>query len=188
MKIRSLLIMALSCGALIGVVVLSGCGVTFLPAKLSQIAPVATVPYLPPTVVPNTTVPTTCPNSDRHAASHAANWFTWHAQHTRANADPGAAASRPHARGNRTKHRRTAHSGQPVAAVALRLSGSPTGLPNGDNLRHAAIADAHRHFPRAVARTERHVLFALAARFALLLHAGAYQLRDVFPLQRLLHP
>lgn len=63
MKIRSLLIMALSCGALISIVVLSGCGVTPLPAKLSQVAPVATVPYLPPTVVPNTAVPTKAPTA-----------------------------------------------------------------------------------------------------------------------------
>ena len=63
MKIRSLLIMALSCGALISVVLLSGCGATLSPAKLSQVIPVATVPYLPPTVVPNTAVPTHAPTA-----------------------------------------------------------------------------------------------------------------------------
>lgn len=55
MKMRSFFVFLLSCGALIGILLLSGCGDTGAASKAS---PLATVTYLPPTVVPNTPVPT----------------------------------------------------------------------------------------------------------------------------------
>lgn len=51
--------MLLTCGALISILVLSGCGGTTSTAPLAQVMPTATVPYLPPTVVQNTPVPAT---------------------------------------------------------------------------------------------------------------------------------
>ena len=68
MKLRSLLVVLLSCCALLGIVLLSGCQ-DAAPAKLAQATPIATVPYLPPTVVPPyTPVPTKTPKAT--ATSH----------------------------------------------------------------------------------------------------------------------
>src|SRR6185437_1267043 len=53
MRRRSIFAIVLSCGMLIGILVVSGCGAN--PARLSQVRPVPTVPYLAPTVVPNAT-------------------------------------------------------------------------------------------------------------------------------------
>lgn len=63
MKTRGYLILLLSCGVLAGMLLLSGCGVPGTPGQASNVTPVATVPYLPPTVVPNTPVPTTVPTA-----------------------------------------------------------------------------------------------------------------------------
>ena len=58
-KQRSRLVALLGCFVVLGVIVLSGCSGTVGSTNLSQVKPIATVPYLPPTVVPNTPVPTT---------------------------------------------------------------------------------------------------------------------------------
>lgn len=57
MRRRSIFAMLLSCGILIGILVVSGCGAN--PTRLSQVGPVPTVPYLAPTVVPNATATAT---------------------------------------------------------------------------------------------------------------------------------
>jgi lipoprotein-anchoring transpeptidase ErfK/SrfK len=51
----------LGCFVVLGVIILSGCSGTVGSTNLSQVKPVATVPYLPPTVVPNTPVATATP-------------------------------------------------------------------------------------------------------------------------------
>lgn len=53
MQRRSVVTIALSCGMLIAILIISGCGAT--PTRLTQAGPVPTVPYLAPTVVPNAT-------------------------------------------------------------------------------------------------------------------------------------
>jgi lipoprotein-anchoring transpeptidase ErfK/SrfK len=58
MKLRSRLVVMLGCFVILGVIILSGCSGTVGSTNLSQVKPVATVPYLPPTVVPNTPVAT----------------------------------------------------------------------------------------------------------------------------------
>jgi lipoprotein-anchoring transpeptidase ErfK/SrfK len=58
MKSRLPRIALLGCVIILGVMILSGCSGTTAPANLSQVNPVATVPYLPPTVVPDTPVAT----------------------------------------------------------------------------------------------------------------------------------
>lgn len=56
--LRSFSVILLSCSVVVGMMILSGCAQTGVSANLSQPTSVATVPYLPPTVVPNTPVPT----------------------------------------------------------------------------------------------------------------------------------
>ena len=57
MRKRSVIAVALGCGMLISVLIVSGCGNS--SARLSQVGPVATVPYLAPTVVPDSTATAT---------------------------------------------------------------------------------------------------------------------------------